>query len=305
MSKEYGTKLRLLRIMKALVDQPGFYTKKKLAALYDVSVDTITHDFNALNNAGFLLEYDEKHRYSFVREKPFLQLQDLLHFSAEDQVLLYQAIDHITPNDEKRIKLKQKLAAIYDYRKLGYVYLSRPHLDKIDQLLFAKNAKKQVLLQDYHSSHSNNIQNRVVEAFHIQAADNTFQAYDVEKKEIRHFKISRVSAIKLLNEDWQFEGYHQLLQTDPFRVADPHQVNVHLTIDIAAKNYLVEFYPLSVPYLSSDPSGTRFDFICPMNHRFIGIDRFIIGQHRHILAIHEPQHLIQHIQSLVQNFPQF
>ena len=305
MSKEYGTKLRLLRIMKAIVDQPGFYTKKKLASLYGVSVDTITHDFNALNNAGFLLEYDEKHRYSFVREKPFMQLQDLLHFSAEDQILLYQAIDQISPNDDKRIKLKQKLAAIYDYRKLGYVYLSRPHLNKIDQLLFAKAAKKQVLLLNYHSSHSNNIQNRKVEVFHIQAADNTFQAYDVEKREIRHFKISRVSSIQLLDDDWQFEGYHQLLQTDPFRVADPHQVTVHLTLDIAAKNYLVEFYPLSEHYLSSDSSGTRFDFKCLMNHRFIGIDRFIVGHHRHIIAIHEPLHLIHHVHSLIQNFPKF
>jgi predicted DNA-binding transcriptional regulator YafY len=305
MSSEYGTKVRLLRIMIALINQPGFYTKRKLAELYGVSIDTIKHDFNALNNAGFLLEYDHRHRYSFVQEKPFLQLQDLLHFSAEDQVLLYQAIDQIIPNDQKRVRLKQKLAALYDYRKLGFAYLSRPHLEKIDQLLYAQAQKKQVLLRDYHSSHSNDIQDRWVEAFHIQAADNTFQAYDLRKKEIRHFKISRVSALEISDRNWEFEGYHQLLQTDPFRVADPNQVEVELIMALAARNTLIEQYPLSRNFVETNPDGITFTFRCLMNHRFLGLDRFILAQHKHILAINHPDSLRRHLNQLVAEFPKF
>lgn len=305
MSKEYGTKTRLLRIMKALIEQPGFYTKRKLASLYDVSIDTISHDFNALNNAGFLLEFDEKHRYSFVQEKPFRQLQDLLHFSEEDQLLLYQAMELIPSSDNRRIRLKQKLAALYDFRKLGFTYLSRPHLNKIDQLLLAKNNKKQVILRDYHSSHSNNIQDRQVEAFHIQAADNTFQAWDLDKKEIRHFKISRVSSMEVTEKDWEFENHHQLLITDPFRIADPNQVEVHLSMEIGAKNSLIEQYPLSTPFIKATSSSNSFEFKCMMNHRFIGIDRFILAHHKHILKIHAPQSLLQHMNKLVSEFPSF
>lgn len=42
---EYGTNIRLLRVMRALIERPFFYTKKRLATEYAVHADTIGNDF--------------------------------------------------------------------------------------------------------------------------------------------------------------------------------------------------------------------------------------------------------------------
>lgn len=60
---EYGPRTRLMRIMRALIERPYGYTKNELADLYGVHRDTITGDFQAFENAGFMLRSDEKHRY--------------------------------------------------------------------------------------------------------------------------------------------------------------------------------------------------------------------------------------------------
>ncbi|MBL7791644.1 MAG: hypothetical protein JNK77_04945 [Saprospiraceae bacterium] len=68
MEKEYGTKVRLLRIMLAVLERPYGYAKKQLATRYNKSEDTIEHDFNAFTTAGILWHQDEKHRYAFAEE---------------------------------------------------------------------------------------------------------------------------------------------------------------------------------------------------------------------------------------------
>ena len=46
-------KYRLLAILKALLELPYFYTRKKLATRYNVSPDTIKKDFEELRDADF------------------------------------------------------------------------------------------------------------------------------------------------------------------------------------------------------------------------------------------------------------
>ena len=55
MSKEsqYGTKTRLLRIMRTIADRPYAYTRKYFAKLYNVHEDTIKGDFEAFRNGGY------------------------------------------------------------------------------------------------------------------------------------------------------------------------------------------------------------------------------------------------------------
>lgn len=55
---EYGTKSRLLRVLIALQENTFGYTKRQLAEIYGVSIDTIEHDFNAIRNAGFDINYN-------------------------------------------------------------------------------------------------------------------------------------------------------------------------------------------------------------------------------------------------------
>ena len=78
LESEYGTRTRLVRVMRAIIQDPYHYTKKALAEQYGQHPDTIKGDFQAIVNAGFQLDKDDRHRYAFVLEKPYQQLKDLL-----------------------------------------------------------------------------------------------------------------------------------------------------------------------------------------------------------------------------------
>lgn len=296
---EYGPRTRLMRIMRALIERPYGYTKNELADLYGVHRDTITGDFQAFENAGFMLRSDEKHRYAFVVDKPFQQLKDLLHFSEEDQTLLHQAIDSLPVGTERLNRLKGKLAALYDYNRLGHSYLRKPYLTKVDLLLQAKEEKKQVQLIAYRSSNSNTVSDRLVEPFHVSPPDDTLQAFDVDKKILRHFRISRVLRVAPLDRPWQFEGHHTIMRTDPFRIVNNEQESVHLRLSVSAYNELLERYPLTKSYLEETNDPNVFDFQCMVNANFFGLSNFILGFHPSHIEVMGPDSLRAHLREAV------
>lgn len=294
---EYRIKTRLLRVMRALIDSPSFYTVEKLSNIYGVDKSTIRNDLNAFKEAGFVCEYDEKYRYRFVNEKPFKKLEDLLHFSEEDQALLTQAIDQIENYSERGKRLKKKLAALYDYRRLGHAYLRKPYLSKVDLLTQAKDEERQIILKQYRSA--NRIADRLVEPFHISPPDDTVQAYDVTDKALKHFRISRIQRVELTDEPWQFKGHHNILLTDPFRIVDNRQVLVHLRIGVGAYNELTERFPLTKARIEETGDPEIFDFQCMVNHKFIGLTNFILGFHHQFIEVLEPESLIVHLRNQI------
>jgi predicted DNA-binding transcriptional regulator YafY len=300
MSAEYGTKMRLLRIMRTLIERPFGYTKRQLADRYGVHPDTIKNDFEAIKNAGFEIQNDDQYRYAFRMDRTYKELKDILFFSEEDQALLMKAIDQVDPHSKRGQRLKRKLDSLYDYHKLGYSTLRRPYLNKIDTLEQAKREKQCVLLEGYHSSNSGRISNRRVEPFHPSPADDTLQAYDLDQMELRHFRISRIDRVRLIDEPWQYERRHMVQPTDPFRIVDAQQVQVHLRFRVGAYNELIERFPQTRSYIQPDAEENVYDFQCMVNHRFLGISNFILGYHHQVIEILEPESLIDHLRSEVQ-----
>jgi predicted DNA-binding transcriptional regulator YafY len=296
---EYGTKVRLMRIFRALLDRPYGYTRQELAHRYSVSIDTIALDFEAFESAGLVVDRDERHRYAFKLEKPLRQLKDLLHFSEEDQAMLYQAIDSLPASTERQQQLKNKLSSLYDYRRLGYSYLRKPHLTKVDQLLQAQTEKRRVRLLGYRSSNSNTIGDRLVEAFHISPPDDTLQTFDVDKKILRHFRISRITRVQLTDEPWAYQGHHNIMLTDPFRIVNNDQKMVYLRLSVSAYNELIERYPLTKSYIEETEDPNRFDFQCMVNANFYGLSNFILGFHAQHVEVLEPEALKAYLRAAV------
>ncbi len=295
---EYGTKLRLLRIMRALMEHPNGYTKKELAERYNVNPSTIKRDFESFADAGFLTRRDNRHRYKFVVNRPYKELKDLLHFSEEDQLLLSKAIDHVGEHSKRAGRLKKKLASLYDYHLLGHAYLRKPYLERLDQLQKAINEKQQILLLNYRSSNSNIVSDRLVEPFHVNPPEDILQAYDVNRNDIRYFRVSRISRIRFSGEPWQNEPRHQVMRADPFRIVDNVQVMVHLRLKVGAYNDLIERFPLTASHIQPAVEENLYDFQCLVNHRFLGLSNFILGTH-HQVEVLEPESLIEHLQEEV------
>ncbi len=297
--KEYGTRARILKLLRAIAEQPGRYTKKELAARFTASEDTISGDFEIMANAGFVLERDTKGRYRFVVDKPFKKLQDLLHFSEEDQLLLHQAIDQIPTTTERQAQLKAKLASLYDFRQLGHAYLRKPYLGKVDLLLQAQAEKKQVLLEGYRSSNSSTVSDRQVEAFHIAPSEDMLHAFDIDKRKVRHFRISRFVRARILDAPWQHEGHHNIMLTDPFRIVGNDQVMVHLRLSVGAYNELTERYPLTKGAIEPTRDPNIYDFQARVNSQFLGLSNFILGFYHLDIEVVSPEALRAHLRNEV------
>jgi predicted DNA-binding transcriptional regulator YafY len=297
--KEYGTKIRLLRILRAIIEQPRRYTKLELAENYEVHPDTVTGDFEAFINAGFAMDHDEKFRYFFIKDKPLKKAGELLYFSDEERALLYEAIDNLRTTPERQSALKQKLHSLYDYSRLGFANLRKPYLTKIDLLRQAKDEKKMVVLEEYHSSNSSQVSDRLVEPFHIAAEDDMLHAYEVEKKVIRHFRITRFVRVKQTERPWEYERYHNVMNTDPFRIVTNQQLNVHLRLSVGARNELLERYPLTRKYIEQTADPNYFDFQANVNRNFYGLSNFILGFYHLDIEVISPDALREHLRNEV------
>lgn len=294
---EYGTRARVLKIFRALLDQPKRYTKKELAEKYSVSDDTIADDLRIIVNAGFELDHDERYRYFLVEDKPIKKARDLLYFSEEERQLLYEAIDNLRSTPERQQALKRKLHSLYDYSRLGFANLRRPYLTKLDLLEQAKSDKRAVILEDYHSSNSSQVSNRLVEPFHIAAEDDMLHAFEVEKKAIRHFRITRFVRVKPTEIPWAFENHHSVMSTDPFRIVSNQQTNVHLRLSVGARNELLERYPLTKKHIEQTSDANYFDFQANVNREFFGLSNFILGFYHLEIEVLAPDALKTHLRA--------
>ncbi|MEM1325292.1 MAG: WYL domain-containing protein [Bacteroidota bacterium] len=298
-ANEYAIKQRILKVLLAILESPKIYTSDRLSEMYGCSRSTINRDIIALRDAGFIVKSDDRHRYYFEVEKPFKQLKELLLFSAEDQELLYQAIGKIDITDRRGQQLKRKLAAIYDYKKLGHAYLRKPYLTRIDNLQIGRDEKRCVILKNYRSS--SHIADRLLEAYHISPPDDTLQAYNRDENKVKHYRISRAIKIILTDMPWEHEGKHNIQRTDPFRIVNNQQQMVHLRMGVGAYNELIERFPLTKAYLQeSEEEEEVYDFQCMVNEKFIGITNFILGFYHQRIEVISPDRLRDHLQAQIE-----
>lgn len=291
-------KYRLLGVLKDLLEQPYHYTRKMLAAKYGMSTDAIKHDFEELRDADFLVIWDAQYRYAIAPNKSSDYLKDVLFFTESEKDFLIEALSRANASDKRLEKIRAKLETIYDVSKLGSSLFSKTFLNKANLLEQAKKQRRVVQLVNYRSTMSSKVSDRLVEPFNVSTKDDILHAFDVDKKVIRHFRISRIEKVKVQDQPWQYETKHHSAATDPFRIVSDQQVFVHLKLKTGALNELIERFPLSQAYIQpcAEQDGL-YDFACKVNDEFLGLTNFILGYYEHIDAIIEPESLIEHIRA--------
>jgi len=298
--KEHGHKLRLLLVMRALIESPRQHTKNDLAKKFGVHRDTITNYFRDFETAGFALDHDQKYRYFFESDPVYEALQDLLHFTEADQDYLIEALRTHDRHSKRSERIQRKISAIYDFTQLGYENLRKPHLAKINLLRKAQEDKQRVTLMGYRSSNSSKIRDRLVEPFHVSAEEDILHAFDVDIEDIRHYRLSRINHILPTGEPWAFEGKHNIMPTDPFRIVDPQPVHVHLRLSVGAYNELLERFPLTRMYLRPAAEPDIFDFEAKVNSKFYGLANFILGNYHLKVEVVSPDALKDHLREMVE-----
>jgi predicted DNA-binding transcriptional regulator YafY len=115
----------------------------------------------------------------------------------------------------------------------------------IEALGDAIKHKKQVVLKQYESAHSNEAKDRRVEPIEFTANMIDIWAYDVDKKENRMYKVMRIHNVDITDTDWEFEAEHKVPKPDVFRMTGSLEERIVLQLDTRAKSLLLEEFPMA------------------------------------------------------------
>lgn len=115
---------------------------------------------------------------------------------------------------------------------------------------------------------------RVVEPFAFSTNLIDVWAYDVQDLHNKVFKISRISEVETLDEDWEFEGSHRRYSTDVFRMSGKSAKPIKLRLGIRSKSLLLEEYPLAAKDLTRN--GRHWILETDV-YDYAGVCRFYLG----------------------------
>ena len=292
---------RCIRVLLRILRNPYRFTLRELSTYYGHSTtDALKDDIEQLRRAGMHVDIKrfDNYRYAILPDREFKELDYLQPLTDEDRAKINRALDYISEKD--KFYLSKKLNSLYDFQQLGLRALRRPALDRIDKLESARKQKKQAVLVGYRSN-SGSIRNRIVEPFHIDVELDTVQALNIEESPPanKHFLLSRIERVQILEERWQFEELHGYQKTDVFRIANNKQVLVQLRLNVYAYNVLVGSYPKSLSEITPGSQPLTYEFQSMVNEDFIGLTNFILGNAAHArIEILRPERLKDKINEL-------
>lgn len=261
--------LRLFQIIAVL--KAGHWTIRQLAERFDTSERTIYRYINLLEEVDFLIEKDFDNRYFIITSEDDPSQSQ---FSLEEMRLMKKLIQSGTDDNPLKNLLLKKLSLNSELDSMPRLFL-KARLGKIvDQLADSIRNKQQVVLKNYHSAHSNEIRDRLVEPIHFGDNYQSIMALDTADKVCKQFKLDRIGEVMGFDKPFAFESLHKKKQTDIFGFTG--DANTWVTLELTLRAYLLlrEEYPLALPFLSKEEG--HYVFHGPVAN-FEGVGRFTLG----------------------------
>ena len=288
----------MLRLMKMMSGNTN-YTIEELASKLGMSYRSVYRYIDTFKASGFVIEKLQKNVYKVGKmPRSHVDMSKLIYFSEEEAYLVNSMIDGLHPTNQLKIDLKKKLSAIYSCTSIANYVHSEDTVSNIQELEKAVREKKKVILKAYESATSKGVGDRFVEPFEFTTNCIDIWGYDLEKKECRVFKISRISSVVVLEDYWTNEDKHLKSKTDCFRMSSLEQTPVKLELSIRAKNLLLEEYPLAQADLKEIDGKWILD---TMVSNMAGVGRFVIGLADEVKIIDSPA-LVEYIKAFVNNY---
>ena len=289
---------RMLRLMKMMSGNTN-YTIEELASKLGMSYRSVYRYIDTFKASGFVIEKLQKNVYKVGKmPRSHVDMSKLIYFSEEEAYLVNSMIDGLHPTNQLKIDLKKKLSAIYSCTSIANYVHSEDTVSNIQELEKAVREKKKVILKAYESANSKGVSDRFVEPFEFTTNCIDIWGYDLEKKECRVFKISRISSVVVLEDYWTNEDKHQKSKTDCFRMSSFEQTPVKLELSLRAKNLLLEEYPLAQADLKEIDGKWILD---TMVSNMAGVGRFVIGLADEVKIIDSPA-LVEYIKAFVNSY---
>lgn len=286
---------RVLRLIGLLADKPS-RTVKELSKIVEASEKTVYRYLELLEELGYHVDKDQRNAYFIFESEP----SDPSSFEPEELQLLNQLIGAIEGENPLKESLRKKL-----YLSSTLVPLSEELVDKhmakiVQRLSNAIEEKKQCRLLRYQSATSDTPKDRWIEPVSFAKNNSQLCAFDLDKQEVRHFKIKRIEDVEILNAT--STHLHILSPTDIFGFPSEQTTLVKLQLSTRAYQLLVEEFPESKRFVShvGENAERPYRFVYEVRS-LIGIGRFILGLPGEI-AIESPVELKEYLKKRVTEF---
>lgn len=275
---------RTLRIM-ALLSSGHRYTLEDIGKRVGIDQRSVYRYLDTFREVGFNVEKVEDYVYRLTSlENGICDLSNIVYFSDEEAYIVNKLIDGLDGSNSLKAGLKRKLAAIYDSASIA------EHIDNkftariVETLERGLREKRVVELNDYVSSYAGQTLDYRVEAFKFTANFSDIWAFDLKSEKNKRFKIMRIGEAVLTDEPWTKEFAHYDEPMDAFHCFGMEEYHVVLKMNNAAKNIMVEEYPLTEPDIRPIEDcviGGELDQAWEYNgicRHLWGIGRFCLGQ---------------------------
>ena len=265
---------KLLRLMKLLTGNVS-RTIDQLAAEMGITPRTVYRYIDTIREAGFVV--NKLYGNVFAMGKVARGLTDfnrLIYFTEEEAYMTARIIESIDNNNVLKRDLQRKLASVYDSTSIANYIDNTANAANVEALSTAIKHKRQVILKQYESAHSNDAHDRLVEPIEFTSNMIDIWAYDVENDEPRMFKVARIHAVEETDTPCEFTMRHKLPKPDVFRMTGGLDEKIVLQLNTRAKSLLLEEFPLSERDLKQE--GDKW-ILRTVIHSLEGAGRFILG----------------------------
>ena len=265
---------RILRLILCL--STGYHRTKDECTKFLGIGDTAFYSYcNLLKDTGFNLIQKDGRYWIDCSVPDSRVLLNILHFSEEELFLLSRSIDILDEGSGVSKGLRNKLVSFLNHDQVIDDYLSKHKSAKVALLREAIKNRQQVLLVNYSSGNSESVRNRLVEPYEFKDDFNLIWAFDVDLKQNRQFKVSRIEEVTEITFGWEYGHLHRSKPVDIFRNTGDLNKEIDLLLNIKARNLLIEEYLMSEKNLVRFREN-RFGIKVPVA-KYEGPGRFVLG----------------------------
>lgn len=289
---------KLLRLMKLLTGNVS-RTIDSLAKELGITPRTVYRYIETIREAGFVVNKLYGNVYAMGKvARGLSDFNKLIYFTEEEAYITARLIEGIDNNNVLKRDLQRKLACVYDSTSIANYIGNAANADNVEALVDAIKHKKQVVLKQYESAHSNEAKDRLVEPIEFTANMIDIWAYDVENAEPRMFKVTRIHSVEETDTPWEFQAKHKVPKPDVFRMTGKINEKIVLQLNTRAKSLLVEEFPLAEKDLRREEGKW---ILRTTIHSLEGAGRFVIGLAADVKIL-EGERLREYINNYVRRY---
>ena len=289
---------KLLRLMKLLTGNVS-RTIDSLAKELGITPRTVYRYIETIREAGFVVNKLYGNVYAMGKvARGLSDFNKLIYFTEEEAYITARLIEGIDNNNVLKRDLQRKLACVYDSTSIANYIGNAANADNVEALVDAIKHKKQVVLKQYESAHSNEAKDRLVEPIEFTANMIDIWAYDVENAEPRMFKVTRIHSVEETDTPWEFQAKHKVPKPDVFRMTGRINEKIVLLLNTRAKSLLVEEFPLAEKDLKREDGKW---ILRTTIHSLEGAGRFVIGLAADVKIL-EGERLREYINNYVRRY---